>query len=247
MILRYLARVLLHKDALRGVPGFQVLRLALPDLIELGEASEPAAIFGIVSPDEELLQRESNLSHQVRRDEEGNEGQRLHFYEAVRQIASILRHVVHAGPLTDGLDVDAFSVEIENVAAKDRVLADNRRRSDQLRHGLWLRFAIVVHQPHMRAGQRQSGAHSLVKAAGAAGVFLQPNCVELRAAACRFASEKLARRLIRSIVEDHQLANRVRLRVNRLKTSFKKRWTVPCYDDCRHSDHERKSLIYESR
>ena len=71
--------------------------------------------------------------------------------------------------------------------------------------------------------------------------------MELAAAACRFAGEKLARRLIRSIVEDHQLADRVSLRVNRLETSFKERWTVPRYDDCRYSNHERKSLIYKSR
>jgi hypothetical protein len=36
------------------------------------------------------------------------------------------------------------------------------------------------------------------------------------------------------------------LRVNRLKTSFKKRWTVPRYDDCRYSNHERKSLMYKN-
>ena len=71
--------------------------------------------------------------------------------------------------------------------------------------------------------------------------------MEISAATRDLAGEELARRLIGSIVDDHKLADRVSLRVNRLETSFKKRWTVPCYDDCRYSNHERKSLIYKSR
>ena len=86
-----------------------------------------------------------------------------------------------------------------------------------------------------------------MKAAGAAGIFLQANEVEICAATRGLAGEELARRLIGSIVDDHKLADWVSLRVNRLKTSFKKRRTVPRDDDCRYSNHERKSLIYKSR
>jgi hypothetical protein len=68
--------------------------------------------------------------------------------------------------------------------------------------------------------------------------------VEIGAATRNFAGEKLARRLIGSIVEDHKLADWVSLRVNRLETSFKKRWAVPRYDDCRYTYHERMSLNY---
>jgi hypothetical protein len=71
--------------------------------------------------------------------------------------------------------------------------------------------------------------------------------VEIDAATCRFAGEKLARRLIGSIVDDHKLADRVSLRVNRLETSFKERWPVPRYDDYSYSNHERKSSIYKSQ
>src|ERR1700733_14619355 len=93
-------------------------------------------------------------------------------------MAGVLRHIVVSGSLTDGLDVDGFSVQIENVAAKNSVLADNRRRRHQLRHSRWLRFAIIVHQPHVRAGKGKSGPHSLMEAAGAASVFLQANWVK---------------------------------------------------------------------
>src|SRR5580704_516606 len=162
-------------------------------------------------------------------------------------VAGVLRHIVVSGSLTDGLDVDAFSVQIENVAAKNSVLADNCRRRHQLRHSRWLRLAIIVHQPHVRAGKGKSGPHSLMEAPGAASVFLQANWVEIGAATLGLASKELARRLIGSIVDDHKLSDWVSLRVNRLETSFKKRWTVSRYDDCRYSNHERKSLIYKSR
>jgi hypothetical protein len=69
--------------------------------------------------------------------------------------------------------------------------------------------------------------------------------VEISAAACNLAGEKHARRLIRSIVDDHQLADWVSLRVNRLETPFKQRWTVSRYDDSRYSNHERTSLNYK--
>ncbi len=167
--------------------------------------------------------------------------------EAVRQMKRILRHAVRSEPLTDRLDIDAFAIQIENVAAKNSVLADNCRRSHQLRHSLWLRFAIIVHQPHMRAGKGKSGPHSLVKAAGAASVFFQANWVEISAATRSLAGEEFPGRLIGSVVDDHKLADRVSLRVNRLETSFKKRWTVPRYDDCHYSNHERKSLIYKGQ
>jgi hypothetical protein len=71
--------------------------------------------------------------------------------------------------------------------------------------------------------------------------------VEISAATRGLAGQELARRLIGSIVDDHKLSDWVSLRVNRLKASFKKCWTVPCYDDCRYSNHERKPLIYKSR
>jgi hypothetical protein len=86
-----------------------------------------------------------------------------------------------------------------------------------------------------------------MKAPGAASVLLQANRVEISAAARGFAREELARRLIGSIVDDYKLSDWVSLRVNRLKTPFKKRWTVPRYDDCRYSNHERESLIYTSQ
>jgi hypothetical protein len=86
-----------------------------------------------------------------------------------------------------------------------------------------------------------------MEAAGAASVFLQANWVEISAAARRLAGEEFPRRLIGSVVDDHKLADWVSLRVNRLETSFKKRWTVPRYDDCHYSNHERKSLIYKSQ
>ncbi len=156
-----------------------------------------------------------------------------------------MRHIVHSGPLTDRLDVDAFSVQVENVAAENGVLAHDRRRSHQFRHGVGLGFAIVVHQPHVRTRKRQGGAHALMKAAGAACVLFQANCVELGAAPRRLGCEQFARRLIGSIVDNHELTDRVSLCVNRLEASFKERWTVPRHDDCRYSYQERKSLIYE--
>jgi hypothetical protein len=55
---------------LRGVSGLEMLCLALPDLIKLGEASETARILGIVAPDEELFQRQPDLPHQVNGNEE---------------------------------------------------------------------------------------------------------------------------------------------------------------------------------
>ena len=70
MILRDLARVLLHKYALGRVSGFQMFRLALSDLIQFCETSETEAIFGVIGPDEKLFQREPDLSHQVGWDEE---------------------------------------------------------------------------------------------------------------------------------------------------------------------------------
>jgi hypothetical protein len=41
------------------------------------------------------------------------------------------------------------------------------RRGDQFRHGLSIRFAIVVHQPQARAGERQAGAYSGIASAPA--------------------------------------------------------------------------------
>jgi len=65
MILRYLARVLLNKYALRRVSGLQMLSLAFSDLKQFCEASETAAIFGVIGPDEEFFQRQPGFSHQV--------------------------------------------------------------------------------------------------------------------------------------------------------------------------------------
>jgi hypothetical protein len=62
----------------------------------------------------------------------------------------------------------------------------------------------------------------------------------------RLDGEQIPRRLIRSIVDDHKLAGRVSLRINRGKTSFEQRWTVPRYDDCSYSYHEGTSLTHES-
>ena len=70
MILQYLITVLFFINTLRGVSGLQMLGLALPDLIKLGEASETARILGIVAPDEELFQRQPDLPYQVDRNEE---------------------------------------------------------------------------------------------------------------------------------------------------------------------------------
>ena len=128
-----------------------------------------------------------------------------------------------------------------------RVLADNCRRRHQFGHRVRFGFAIIVHQPHVRAGKRQSGAHSLVESASAAGIFFQPNQVEIAAATRGFTGEKLAGWFIGSIVDDHKLADGVSLCVNRLEASFKKRWSVPRHDDCSHSNHERKPLIYKGR
>ena len=71
--------------------------------------------------------------------------------------------------------------------------------------------------------------------------------MEVGAATRGLAGEELARRLIGSIVEDHKLADWVSLSLNRLEASFKERWPVPRYDDCRYSNHERKTLTYKSR
>jgi hypothetical protein len=84
-----------------------------------------------------------------------------------------------------------------------------------------------------------------MKTAGSATVLFQANGVKIGAPTRGFDSKQLARRWIGSIVDDHKLANRVSLRVNRSKTSFKKHGTVSRYDDCCYSYHERKSLIYE--
>jgi hypothetical protein len=86
-----------------------------------------------------------------------------------------------------------------------------------------------------------------MKTAGAASVLIQANDVEICAATGGLAGEELACRLIGSIVDDDKLADWVSLCVNRLETSFKKRWTVPRYDDCCYSNHERESLIDKSR
>ena len=70
MILRYFITILFLEKTLRGIPRFQMLCLAFPDLINPSEASEPARILSIITPDEELLQREPDFSHQVDRNEE---------------------------------------------------------------------------------------------------------------------------------------------------------------------------------
>ncbi len=85
----------------------------------------------------------------------------------------ILRHAVRSEPLADRLNIDALVIEVDNVATENGVLANNRRRGDQFRHGVRIRFAIIVHEPHVRARKRKAGAHSGVKAAGAAGVLFQ--------------------------------------------------------------------------
>jgi hypothetical protein len=69
--------------------------------------------------------------------------------------------------------------------------------------------------------------------------------VKIGAPTCGLDGEQLARRLIGSIVDDHKLANWVSLRINRRETSFKERWAVPRYDDCRYSYHEHTSLVYQ--
>ena len=48
--------------------------------------------------------------------------------------------------------------------------------------------------------------------------------------------EQVARRLVGSIVDDHKLARRVSLQIKRVKTPFKKRRTIPRYDDCGYSN-----------
>ena len=42
------------------------------------------------------------------------------------------------------------------------------------------------------------------------------------------------------------MTSRVSLRIERGKTSFEERWTVPRYDDCGYSYHEGASLTYEN-
>ena len=153
--------------------------------------------------------------------------------------------MVGSEPRTDRLNIYAFPVQVEDIAAKHRVLADDGRRRHQFRHGRRLGLAIIVHQPHVRAGKSETGAHSHMKAAGAASILFQSNCVKVSNTVRSLGREQLARRLIRSIVDHHELADWVSLRVNRSKTSFKERWAVSRYNDCRHTDHERRSLNYK--
>ena len=105
--------------------------------------------------------------------------------------------------LADGLNINALAIEIEDVATQDGVLADNRPRSHQFRHGFWLGLAIVVHQPHVRAREGKAGLHSRMEAAGAARILFQSNQVEFGATTRRFAGKEFTRRLIRSIVDNH--------------------------------------------
>ena len=119
----------------------------------------------------------------------------------------ILRQIIHSQPLTYRLDIDAFIIEVQDVSAENRVLADNRRRGDEFRNSLRIRFAIIVHQPHVRARKGQAGSHSGMKAAGAACILFQTNWVERIAAPRSLGREQLARRLVGSIVDDHKLAS----------------------------------------
>ena len=87
----------------------------------------------------------------------------------------ILWHAVRSEPLADRLDIDALAIEVDDVPTENGVLADNSRRGDQFRYGVRIRLAIIVHQPHVSTGKGQAGAHSGVKATGAAGVLFQSN------------------------------------------------------------------------
>ena len=115
----------------------------------------------------------------------------------------------------------------------------------QFRHSLRIRFAIIVHQPHVSARKGEAGAHSSVKAAGAAGVLFQANWVKRAIAMRRLGGQQSPRPLIGSVVDDHKVARRESLRINRGETSFEQRRTVPRYDDCGYSYHEGASLTYE--
>jgi hypothetical protein len=97
----------------------------------------------------------------------------------------------------------------------------------------------------MRAWKGQSGAHSGVEAPRAASIIFQANYVEVSATPRDFAGEEFPCRLIGSIVDDDNLRDWVSLRINGGETPFKKRWTVPRYDDCHYSNHERTSLNYK--
>jgi hypothetical protein len=71
------------------------------------------------------------------------------------------------------LDIYALVIEIDDVPTENSVLANDSRRGDQFRYGVRIGFAIIVHEPDVAARERKAGAHSGVKAAGAAGVLFQ--------------------------------------------------------------------------
>jgi hypothetical protein len=136
------------------------------------------------------------------------------------------------------LNINALAVKVEDISPQDCVFPDNFRRRDQFRQGFPVRFAIIVHQPHVRTGKRQSGPHSGVKPTGSAGVFFQLDQMKGRITTGNLRGEQLTRRLLGSIVDDHKVIGRISLRVDRGKTSLEQRRTVPCDDDCGDSYHK---------
>ena len=131
-----------------------------------------------------------------------------------------MRQAVRSDPLGHRLNIDALAVNVEHVAAEDRILADDRHCGDEFLERLPIRLAIVIHEPKMRAGQRQSGEHADVKAARAASVLLGTNHVKGRVPTGYFRGEQLARRLIGSIVDDYEVFRGICLGVDRSKTSL---------------------------
>ena len=59
-----------------------------------------------------------------------------HLDQPIRQMNGVLRQIVNSEPLTDWLNVNTFAVQVENVAAKNSLLADDRRSGDKFRQRL---------------------------------------------------------------------------------------------------------------
>jgi hypothetical protein len=137
--------------------------------------------------------------------------------------------------LSHRLNVHAFAIQIEDIAAEDRIVAHNGRRGDELGQSLSVRLAIVVHEPKMGAGQRQRGPHADVKAACAAGVLLRANHAKGCISTGFFRGEQIASRLIRSIVDDQKVFGGKSLGVDRGETPLEQLGAVPRYDDCSDS------------
>jgi hypothetical protein len=162
--------VALIGDAKRSVSVFEVSNPALADLVNPCHATEAERILVVVAPNEEFLQRQTDLPNELDRDQEGHERQGAHFDKAVRQISWIFGQTVRACPLGHRLSVDALAVDVKDIAAKNRVLAGGVVFSVQM---AGKDFSVISDEPV--AGARGSLAATHWRALGRQQIPLGQN------------------------------------------------------------------------